>query len=135
MNTKTQNYSRKRQAIYDLMLSSPEHPSAEWIYTKLKSDYPDLSLGTVYRNLKLLEENGTIRSVAVIGGSEHYDAVMSPHPHFICRLCGRIYDLPSKFLLPEQADITRIRGLGKIEQISLIYYGSCEECTNAAKNV
>ena len=136
INMRIQNYSRKRQAIYDLMLSTSEHPSAEWIYTKLKPDYPDLSLGTVYRNLKLLEENGAIRSVAVIEGSEHYDAIMTPHPHYICRLCGKVCDLPAKFLLPEQADIKRIRGVGTIEITSLIYYGCCEECTkNNDENV
>lgn len=132
---RTQNYSRKRQAIYDLMLSTREHPSAEWIYTRLKPDYPDLSLGTVYRNLKLLEENGTIRSVAVISGSEHYDAVMSPHPHFICRMCGKIYDLPAKLLFTEQEDIRHIRGVGLIERTSLIYYGCCEKCAVEDKNV
>jgi len=133
MTIRTQNYSRKRQAIYDLMLSTQIHPSAEWIYSKLKPDYPDLSLGTVYRNLKLMEENGTIRSVAVIDGSEHYDAVLTPHPHFICRVCGKIQNLPGKFLFPEQVDIKRIRGVGKIDRVSLIFYGCCESCTEIGK--
>ena len=122
VNMRTQNYSRKRQAIYDLMLSTQEHPSAEWIYTMLKPEFPDLSLGTVYRNLKLLEENGAIRAVTVISGSEHYDAIMTPHPHFICNLCGKIQDLPAKFLLPELTSVKRIRGVGQIDLTSLIYY-------------
>ena len=125
---RTQNYSRKRQAIFDLMLSTAEHPSAEWIYSRLKHEFPDLSLGTVYRNLKLLESNGKIKSVAVISGSEHYDAIMAEHPHFICRSCGKIRDLPTMFLLPELTNVKSVRGVGKVESTSLIYYGKCEDC-------
>ena len=132
---RSQNYSRKRQAIYDLMLSTHEHPSAEWIYSQLKHEYSDLSLGTVYRNLKLLEDNGNIRSVAVISGTEHYDAIMTEHPHFICRTCGKIRDLPAKFLLPELSNIKSIRGVGKIGSTSLVYYGCCEDCLNVKNDI
>ena len=90
---RTQNYSRKRQAIYELLLSTDIHPSADWIYNTLKPAYPDLSLGTVYRNLKVLEEKRIVKSVAVVGGSERYDARMSVHSHFVCRCCGRVEDV------------------------------------------
>lgn len=125
---RTQNYSRKRQAIYELLLSTKEHPSAEWIYNALKSEYPDLSLGTVYRNLKLLENNGAVKSVAVVDGRERYDALMSPHSHFVCNKCGRVIDV---FLRNEISDITenlRINGAKRIDSFSLIYYGVCDKC-------
>ena len=124
----TQNYSRKRQAIYELLLSTKEHPSAEWIYNNLKSDYPDLSLGTVYRNLKLLEKNGTVRSVAVVDGCERYDALMSPHSHFVCSKCGRVIDVFLDSLLPTLTEELYIDGAKEINSFSLLYYGICDQC-------
>ena len=125
---RTQNYSRKRQAIYELLLSTKEHPSAEWIYNSLKSEYPDLSLGTVYRNLKLLEQNGTVKSVAVVDGRERYDALMSPHSHFICSKCGRVIDVFFQNEISNIADNLRIDGVKEINSFSLIYYGICDKC-------
>ncbi len=124
----TQNYSRKRQAIYELLLSTKEHPSAEWIYNNLKSDYPDLSLGTVYRNLKLLEKNGTVRSVAVVDGCERYDALMSPHSHFVCSKCGRVIDVFLDSLLPTLTEELHIDGAKEINSFTLLYYGICDQC-------
>lgn len=122
---KGQNYSKKRQAIYDLMCSTKEHPSADWIYNSLKREYPDLSLGTVYRNVKLLESKGMIKSVSVVNGSERYDADTSPHSHFVCSSCGKILDVFVK--LDTFSDI-QIKGVRRIDSQSLIYYGVCEDC-------
>ena len=125
---RTQNYSRKRQAIYEFLLSTKEHPSAEWIYNVLKSEYPDLSLGTVYRNLKLLEDNGAVKSVAVVDGRERYDALMSPHSHFVCSKCGRVIDVFLKNEISDMAENLKINGANKIDSFSLIYYGVCDKC-------
>lgn len=129
---RTQNYSRKRQAIYELMLSTDTHPSAEWIYNSLKPDFPDLSLGTVYRNLKLLEGNGSVKSVAVVDGCERYDARVSPHSHFICKKCGRILDIffteNMPDLVPDMVRHAALQGVKEIESYSLTFYGECDEC-------
>ena len=77
-------YSKKREAILTAIRSSDAHPSAEWIYHTLKSTHPDLSLGTVYRNLLFFQQNGTIQSVGVVNGQERFDAVTAPHSHFVC---------------------------------------------------
>ena len=68
-------YSKKREAILDVIRSSDAHPSAEWIYQALKQANPDLSLGTVYRNLLFFQRQGTIQSVGVVHGQERFDAV------------------------------------------------------------
>lgn len=125
---RTQNYSRKRQAIYELLLSTKEHPSAEWIYNNLKLEYPDLSLGTVYRNLKVLEENGSVRSVAVVDGRERYDALMSPHSHFVCNKCKRVVDVFFSKAVPELTEYLNIEGVKEINSFSLIYCGICDKC-------
>ena len=90
---KALRYSRQRERIYEYLAASGEHPSAEMIYTDLRTELPELSLGTVYRNLKLLEETGKIRKVTSYQGHERYDAVCDDHVHFICQECGAITDL------------------------------------------
>ena len=125
---RTRNYSRKRQAIYELLLSTKEHPSAEWIYNALKPDYPDLSLGTVYRNLKLLEDDGAVKSVAVVDGRERYDALMSPHSHFVCSKCGKVIDVFFQNEISDAAEHLKINGTKRIDSFSLIYYGICDKC-------
>ena len=74
-------YSHQREQIYNYLLHTCEHPSAETIYASLKPQIPDLSLGTVYRNLKLLEELGKVRRVTSFQGSERYDAICGDHAH------------------------------------------------------
>jgi len=63
------------------------------LYNQLKPDYPELSLGTVYRNLGVLVQDGLVISVGNVNGQERYDAVVCPHPHFVCRQCHSVIDL------------------------------------------
>ena len=92
-----QNFSRKRQAILEALRSTKIHPTAEWVHQTLKNDYPDLSLGTVYRNLAQFKEEGIILSMGVINGQERFDANVSPHSHFICNCCGAVIDIEETF--------------------------------------
>lgn len=86
-------YSKNREAILECLKSTKSHPTAEWVYARLKPDFPCLSLGTVYRNLTQLKEAGLINSVGSVAGYEHFDADISPHNHVICTTCGNIVDL------------------------------------------
>ncbi len=92
MEVKRKN-SKKRAAILDALASVTEHPTAEMLYNALKNDYPELSLGTVYRNLTVLADEGLVVRVAHVGGQERYDARTEPHAHFICRKCRKVLDL------------------------------------------
>lgn len=92
METRRKN-SKKRQAILDALCATREHPTAEMLYQQLKPAYPELSLGTVYRNLGVLVEEGLAVSVVRVAGQERYDATTAPHAHFICRLCSRVMDV------------------------------------------
>ena len=130
---KRQNFSRKRKAILDVLLSTEIHPTAEWIYQCLKPDYPDLSLGTVYRNLSRFKEEGIIVSVGVVNGQERFDAVVEEHEHFICEECGAVMDIKYQ-LLPDSIDQQLARSCGlQINSHSLIFYGVCSECQKSAK--
>ena len=84
MDVKRKN-SRKRAAILEALAAVTEHPTAEMLYNRLKPRYPELSLGTVYRNLSVLAEEGLVVTVARVDGQERYDARTEPHAHFVCR--------------------------------------------------
>ena len=85
--------SKKRDAVLTALRGVTSHPTAEDIYMSLKPDYPELSLGTVYRNLSVLVEDRLAVSVATVDGQLRYDGRIEPHAHFICRRCGRVEDL------------------------------------------
>lgn len=85
--------SKKRQAVLEALCATREHPTAEMLYRQLKPSYPELSLGTVYRNLGVLAEEGLAVSVVRVAGQERYDAATVPHAHFICRVCKRVMDM------------------------------------------
>lgn len=87
-------HSEKRDAMLKLMRGTKCHPTADWIYRGMKHLYPNISLGTVYRNLNQLCEEGLVIRVGVVDGQERFDADVSPHAHFFCRKCGVVLDLP-----------------------------------------
>ena len=122
-------HSRKREAILRAIRSTGSHPSAEWVYQTLKPDYPDLSFGTVYRNLAFFRERGDIQSVGVVRGQERFDAVTTPHSHFVCNCCGAVMDLHQ---IQPDADLDRAvsRQYGLVvDHHALTFYGRCPSCT------
>ena len=120
--------SRKREAILDCLRQTDVHPSAEWVYRRLKPRIPDLSLATVYRNLALFKQEGPICSLGVVQGLERFDGDTSPHVHFICTGCGRILDLPGLQLPAELASqAVQITG-GQVTGASLRFHGVCRHC-------
>jgi Fur family peroxide stress response transcriptional regulator len=120
-------HSHQRDMIYNYLLSSKEHPSAEMIYEDLKKVEPTLSLGTVYRNLKLLEDLGSVRRVTTLNNVERYDAFTDDHMHFVCEDCGRVIDLPDfddsiiKKSFSSQFD-------GDVKWVKIIVGGKCSIC-------
>lgn len=128
MAERKRKYSRKREAIRAALCETKTHPSAEWIYAKLKPEMPDLSLATVYRNLGEMKQNGEIQSVAFVGGKERFDGCTAQHPHFICDVCGRIDDIEGD-ALPDLSDaISKMQVNGQINYHSLTFYGVCKNC-------
>ena len=112
----------------DCLRQTDVHPSAEWVYRRLKPRIPDLSLATVYRNLALFKQEGLICSLGVVQGLERFDGDTSPHVHFICTGCGRILDLPGLQLPAELASqAVQITG-GQVTGASLRFHGVCRHC-------
>ncbi|KAB0578546.1 Fur family peroxide stress response transcriptional regulator [Fusobacterium naviforme] len=129
---KTIKYSRQREAILKNLMSRGDHPTADALYQSLRREFPHISLGTVYRNLSLLSEMGSIRKVHCDDGTERYDYDTSDHCHFVCRSCGRVMDLPMK-LKPDLNRMAEQAGLGDVDCHSLIFYGYCNDCRKAGR--
>ena len=130
---RTTRYSKKREAILTAIRSTNCHPSAEWVYQTLKPEHPDLSLGTVYRNLIFFQQRGDIQSVGVVRGQERFDAVTSPHSHFVCNSCGAVSDLHNIQLDADlNRSVSRQYGLA-VERHELTFYGLCPECMQKNK--
>jgi Fe2+/Zn2+ uptake regulation proteins len=125
---KKQNYSRKREAILNALRSTPVHPTAEWVYQKLKPDYPDLSLGTVYRNLSQFKQDGVIISIGVVNGQERFDGNITPHTHFVCSGCGAVLDIPEKYIGKQfSAEIAEKYHL-QVDSGEVLFHGLCSQC-------
>lgn len=124
VNTK---HSRQREALLETLRNREDHPTAEQLYIDLKPQIPKLSLGTVYRNLSLLEEQGELARVSVAGNTERYDGKVYEHYHFSCNECGALRDIS----LPVIKDIDEVvESITKadVKSHSLIFYGICEKC-------
>ena len=119
-------YSKKREAIYNALAATREHPSAEWLYQKLKPEYPDLSLATVYRNLNAMCEEGEIFRIPVPGQPDHYDRNPVKHEHTYCERCGELADL----LLPELADLLA-KACPDYNGYQLTVCTVCQQCRDA----
>ena len=124
----TQKQFRKRNAILACLRQTKEHPSAEWVYSQLKPQIADLSLGTVYRNLSLFKEQGIITSLGTVNGVERFDANTDPHVHYICTGCGKVLDL-HQIQVPEDLNQAAAIGSGgEVTGCQLTFTGVCGQC-------
>ncbi|MCL2381423.1 MAG: transcriptional repressor [Treponema sp.] len=117
--------SKKRDALLELVRSSKVHPTAQWVHRRLKQQFPELSLGTVYRNIKVLLEEGVLASAGVVHGKEHFDGKIDPHPHAVCKRCGLILDLAVEEV-SAHVPVT-IPGFA-VDARNTVFYGFCAKC-------
>ena len=126
-------YSRQREAIRNFLMTRRDHPTADVVYSSVRDEFPNISLGTVYRNLTLLADRGEISRLRLGDGADHFDADTSPHYHFVCTDCGKVIDL----------DLDSIRSMdvlnGQDVDGNLIagnvtyFYGLCPRCKHRVK--
>lgn len=119
--------SKQRQRLLNLLQGTKTHPTADWLYENLRKEFPNISLGTVYRNLGVLEEQGLIMRLQHGSAFDRFDANVSNHPHFYCQSCGRVYDID----IEEDWDINKYKKHHDGHEIRGCvrkYYGICHEC-------
>lgn len=123
-------FSKKREAIYNTIASTKTHPTAEWVYNQLKEEYPELSVGTVYRNISVFKDMGLVRTIGVVNNQERFDACVTPHPHLICRQCGSVVDIPAHIpsVSTKIYELLRMEYGIQADDHSVIFYGLCKPC-------
>ncbi len=120
--------SRQRERILALLRSTESHPTAAWVYDRLKREFPSLSVGTVYRNIAILVEEGLVNRIDFGSTFDRYDANTAPHYHFICEECGRIIDVTAPFDPAITARVDPSSGL-QVRRHEIEFYGLCEKCS------
>ena len=119
-------YSKQRELIYQCLMDTREHPTAEMLYHWLKPENPSLSLGTVYRNLNLLADEGLITRMPF--PIERYDANTRPHSHFRCRKCGAVYDLEGVEYDAALDEKVGVLNGHQVDRHDLVFSGICTHC-------
>lgn len=133
----TLKYSRQRACIKEYLDSTYEHPTADTVYMNVRQQYPNISLGTVYRNLNLLAEIGEAKKITTPLGGDRFDGNVHPHYHFCCTSCGCVSDLDIQ-PMEQINEMARQQFNGKIEGHSMMFYGICNKClekTEDGKNI
>ena len=120
---------RKRNAILSYLQSTKSHPSADMVYAALKPEIPDLSLGTVYRNLAMFRQQGSVASLGTVNGVERFDGNTQPHVHFICTGCSAVVDMPQLQVPVQMIHAVQDRIGGMVEDCQLSFSGLCRNCT------
>ncbi|RMG60508.1 MAG: transcriptional repressor [Deltaproteobacteria bacterium] len=120
--------TRQRNVVLSVLKNTHSHPDAEWIYQEARKIIPNLSLGTVYRNLKILKDQGKIIEIkSEFSPSARYDAEVSPHGHFHCTTCDSIIDVHG-VRSGDFIDETVLKGVGKVASFQVVFYGTCASC-------
>ena len=121
--------TKQRQYLLELLSSTKSHPNAFWLYDRMKTVFPNLSLSTVYRNLGILEQQGQLQRITCDSVCDRYDADTSMHSHFYCTKCRHVYDVDAG--AAEQSVLSHAQVDGhKLEGCHITYYGICKECIN-----
>jgi len=126
-------HSKQRDMIKTFLMSRKDHPTADVVYMNVRQENPNISLGTVYRNLTLLADIGEIARLRVGDGVDHFDADTSPHYHFVCRECDSVSDLEMDSI-DEITQKAAANFNGLIEGHFTYFYGICPHCRTKQAN-
>lgn len=128
----TKRTTKQKTTIREFLISRRDHPTADVVYVNVKKSIPNISLGTVYRNLSAMAESGEILKLRFDDGLDHFDAHTAPHHHFICRDCGKVLDV---FGVENEPRISDLDFEGEITGHYTYFYGSCPDCIKELKSV
>ena len=123
-------FSKQREMILNQVKMFPVHPTADQVYTALKADNPNLSLGTVYRNLNLLSEMGELLKIRIADGSDRFDGRTDCHYHMVCDRCSRVFDVELSELDCLNDTVSQKYG-HRLTMVTLNLNGICCECEKA----
>nr|WP_239544660.1 peroxide-responsive transcriptional repressor PerR [Virgibacillus halotolerans] len=117
----------QRHAVLEFLLNSMTHPTADEIYKALESKFPNMSVATVYNNLRVLREIGLVRELTYGDSSSRFDCSTTEHYHIICDVCGKIVDFHYPSLDEVESLAEQVTGFD-VSYHRLEIYGTCEKC-------
>ena len=123
-----QKRSRQRELLLEILRGTTCHPDADWVFSQMREKMPNISLGTVYRNLSRLSEEGIILKLDVGQSVDRFDGFAAPHYHLACSGCGAVVDIPMAYA-PALDDTAKKESGCEIESHSLLFHGKCPSCT------
>lgn len=122
-------YSRQRASILEYLSHTTAHPTADMVYMHVREEFPNISLGTVYRNLNLLSDIGEIIKIPTPDGGDRFDGRTDPHYHVVCRSCGNVFDLELDESFDRMIrDAANQKFDGIIESHNILFHGKCKNC-------
>lgn len=120
-------YSKQRDIILKIVKNNCEHPTAQMIYEEAKKQIPNISLGTVYRNLNTLYENGHIKHIAIPNDKDRFDKTLEEHSHIYCINCKKVFDISNDLLNNIDEIISNTTGYEVLSR-DLVFHGLCHDC-------
>jgi len=123
--------SRQRERILALLRSNETHPTANWLFGRLKKEFPNLSMGTVYRNIGILVHQGLIGRIAFGSTFDRLDANVTEHYHFICERCDAVIDLKLPIMRDLERKVPVSEGF-EVHRHAVEFYGLCPKCARKA---
>jgi Fur family peroxide stress response transcriptional regulator len=119
--------SKQKEAILRVLKGTTSHPGADWVYEQVKREIPNISLGTVYRNLKLLKQEGEILELDLASTLSRFDGNSQDHYHFRCEQCGRVFDVDEPVDKEIDDRVAQKTGF-KVSHHRLEFRGLCKYC-------
>ena len=119
--------SKQKEAILRVLKRTPLHPTAEWMYEQVKKEIPHISLGTVYRNLRVLKQEGQITELDHAGTVSKFDGNTRNHNHFRCEQCGYVFDVEEPVDNESEARLAQKTGF-KVFYHRMEFRGLCRNC-------
>ena len=119
--------TRQREVILNVLRSADSHPTADWIYDEVRKVIPNISKGTVYRNLNILRDMGEISELNLSGTVSRFEGKQENHYHFRCDKCGQVFDLDEPVNNDLDERVARKTGF-KVSYHQLGFRGLCKDC-------
>ena len=124
--------TKQREAILRVLRNTRAHPTADWIYEEVKKEIPNISKGTVYRNLQVLQEDGAVSELNLNGTLSRFEAKQASHYHFRCEQCGKVFDLDEPVNNELDERVAKRTGF-KVSHHQLEFRGLCIDCQQQSK--
>ena len=117
----------QKDLVRNAVLTMKRHVTAEEVYEYVRQEHPVIGKGTVYRNLGILSEEGSIRRIEVPNGPDRFDGNIHPHCHFLCKECGKVLDIDVD-PKPELDALANSNFGGMVDSHVTLFLGQCPNC-------